>query len=631
MTSCPHAQSDATMVHVDDSGIIGSVAVSSDSADSQPDDYQYSPCVAAAETNATTASGSLLLTVLPDDILLHVLSLLGIADHLKCARVCKAMQTAALDMHSWRTLDLQHIYLGSTADDVKVMLARFEHLKHVECIRIDISYCRYARRLSSQFNVDFFRFANGMDNLRQVMLSGVRIGMVQEYRQLSGSSNTTFNNHHHDHNSEEHFGFQHIHSKPLEHVEFHGCVLPAAMFHSLATLPLRSLTIDRCVITEGTADEVMSSMATCLSLRHIHLAWMDISSLQWASEMQLTSFTLRRTSSMPAHHVYWILQHPLQYLYLDDDIITDAFFLQASAEQCNVQHLVINSRKISDAGMEYISRLPSLARLSLHCPNITFEGLSRLHELVVERKQTTVTLGAFVIRSLLDSTVARAGDDQPFNCTAMSVLCHSRYDRSLDGEILAAAIRSGNTEFLRMALDSGISPNQSFRARVPILQAISNRVNAAEMVHMLIEKGASPHSVHAPNGLITTTPLIMAIESGGDEKEKVVCSLLENKVATDLRVHRGWNALHYASRLGYSRICALILRANADLINSQTTDGKQNTPLHLAAFEGHANVVQCLLVCGKPDCDATNAQQLTALQLARRCGFQKIVGLLQKH
>ena len=88
---------------------------------------------------------------------------------------------------------------------------------------------------------------------------------------------------------------------------------------------------------------------------------------------------------------------------------------------------------------------------------------------------------------------------------------------------------------------------------------------------------------------------------------------------------QGWTALHWAAALGREDIARLLLAHRAN-IEVRRLDGWR--PLHLAADCGHEHVVAALLELGADPDAETGAERLTALHLAARKGFTRIVAEL---
>ncbi|XP_023694149.1 ankyrin repeat domain-containing protein 39 isoform X2 [Paramormyrops kingsleyae] len=74
-----------------------------------------------------------------------------------------------------------------------------------------------------------------------------------------------------------------------------------------------------------------------------------------------------------------------------------------------------------------------------------------------------------------------------------------------------------------------------------------------------------------------------------------VRSFLDKGIDPNIRDQAGYTALHYASRSGSERVCALLLSRGA-CMNPRTRGGA--TPLHRSAYCGHVGVVKLLLDSG---------------------------------
>jgi uncharacterized protein len=91
----------------------------------------------------------------------------------------------------------------------------------------------------------------------------------------------------------------------------------------------------------------------------------------------------------------------------------------------------------------------------------------------------------------------------------------------------------------------------------------------------------------------------------------------------------GWTPLHLASFFGHPDLIEFLLSAGAK-INSLSTNAMRNTPLHAAAAGGQAKVVQLLLKRGA-DSNARQEGGWTALHAAALSGNREMVEALLAH
>ena len=90
----------------------------------------------------------------------------------------------------------------------------------------------------------------------------------------------------------------------------------------------------------------------------------------------------------------------------------------------------------------------------------------------------------------------------------------------------------------------------------------------------------------------------------------------------------GFTALMRAARSGAAKGVELLLDLGAD--PNKYNNGKRDTPLTWAAFEGHYAVVKLLLEMGA-NTELPNLGGTTPLGLAKREGYEDIVELLKKY
>ena len=150
----------------------------------------------------------------------------------------------------------------------------------------------------------------------------------------------------------------------------------------------------------------------------------------------------------------------------------------------------------------------------------------------------------------------------------------------------------------------------------------SCRYGHVDIVRTLVKHKAN---VNAKTGS-GDTPLTLAARHKHDN---VIHALLsDSQCLVDAKGQDGYTALHYSCRYDHVDIVRTLVKHKAN-VNARTDSG--DTPLTLAASEGHNNVVHVLLYDFQCSVDAKGQDGYTALHYSCRYGHVYIVRTLVKH
>lgn len=145
----------------------------------------------------------------------------------------------------------------------------------------------------------------------------------------------------------------------------------------------------------------------------------------------------------------------------------------------------------------------------------------------------------------------------------------------------------------------------------PLLSAVC--FDHLPLVEWLLEHGANPNA-EAGNG----SPCLMtAVESESDNAVEIVDRLIRAGADPHTVGRNGWTALHMAGVRGNLQKAERLIRAGADP-NTRASVDAEETPLMLAACQGHAEVVQLLIAHGGDAALRDTLHRETSLQLAKR-------------
>lgn len=129
----------------------------------------------------------------------------------------------------------------------------------------------------------------------------------------------------------------------------------------------------------------------------------------------------------------------------------------------------------------------------------------------------------------------------------------------------------------------------------------------AKLVNCLLTAGADVH-VSDQKG---ATPLIIACRSGFDDIVKLLLNFHSDVFRKDIE---GLTAFQYCCHFGHLSSARALYAIASNVIS--TTDSSENTPLHLAAINGHIHLCKWLVNTCKSDRNARNASCKTAAQVA---------------
>lgn len=106
-----------------------------------------------------------------------------------------------------------------------------------------------------------------------------------------------------------------------------------------------------------------------------------------------------------------------------------------------------------------------------------------------------------------------------------------------------------------------------------------------------------------------------------------MATLLIQHTPTGIRSRYGETPLHIASRKNYVDVVRKLLEDGED---PSTQDAGGNTPLHLASARGFHQTVSLLVTSPLAQLEKSNADGLTALQVAAESGFVNAIRILLK-
>ncbi|MFP4026211.1 MAG: ankyrin repeat domain-containing protein [Candidatus Brocadiia bacterium] len=140
-----------------------------------------------------------------------------------------------------------------------------------------------------------------------------------------------------------------------------------------------------------------------------------------------------------------------------------------------------------------------------------------------------------------------------------------------------------------------------------------------QIVEFLLAKGAD---INARDKL-GYTPLMFAIHG---RKSEVAVWLIEKGARVNVKEKNGYTALHNAAFAGMPKVVMALVRHKAAL----NAKAGRETPLHLAAREGHVDVARILLENGA-DANGGSGGFGTPMSLASMGGHEEIVELLKEY
>jgi cytohesin len=118
-------------------------------------------------------------------------------------------------------------------------------------------------------------------------------------------------------------------------------------------------------------------------------------------------------------------------------------------------------------------------------------------------------------------------------------------------------------------------------------------------------------------------------EAVGDGNAAKVRELLKRGANPNAKNEHGWTPLHRAAYRGHADVARLLLEHGADA-NAKSKDSFFPTPLHLAAAVGHVDVTKLLLEHGA-DANAKNKYGYTPLHFAANKGHAEVARLLLEY
>ncbi|RPJ75998.1 MAG: hypothetical protein EHM24_03165 [Acidobacteria bacterium] len=329
--------------------------------------------------------------------------------------------------------------------------------------------------------------------------------------------------------------------------------------------------------------------------------------------------------------VWWF--HPLAWvawrrLSLEAERACDDAVVVREESVNYAEQLVLLARRLSASHAQPVLGMANRSDLSARVSALLDEGQRR------GRAGLATLAGAFVaalslllaVAPLRAVGVSRAADPPGPSATQAQ---HARLQRSLDGDLYAAAlhgnfdeipeliaaganvnatipgdgspliaaVRSGKPSLVALLLDRGANPDLTVPGDGSALIAAA-AAGRADIVELLLQRGANPNVAVAGDG----SPLIAASAAGRNE---VVALLLDRGAQVELVVRGDENALIQAAGAGHLEVVRTLVGRAADVNarvwadgNGAAQQGEWRTPLGMARKGGHTAVVAFLISAG---------------------------------
>ncbi len=251
--------------------------------------------------------------------------------------------------------------------------------------------------------------------------------------------------------------------------------------------------------------------------------------------------------------------------------------------------------------------------------------------------------GALKIASALALAISRNIKNQALiqsiyhkNKDLAQLLLDSAADPNTDDEgypVLVSACEIGNTEIVKLLLNSGAHVNAADKSGETALWGASERGHV-EIVKLLLDNGADVncHDYQGESILMMALRFSKRYDACGNEStligEEIVKLLLIRGADDKATESDGKTALIIASDWGLKEIVAMLLAAGAD-VNAASQDGY--TALMEASIHGHVEIVTILInasACVNAVVSAGIEEGYTALMFASQNGHKEVVKLL---
>ena len=123
------------------------------------------------------------------------------------------------------------------------------------------------------------------------------------------------------------------------------------------------------------------------------------------------------------------------------------------------------------------------------------------------------------------------------------------------------------------------------------------------------------------------TPLALALALN---KGDIALMMMEYEPPYNVKDSYGWTPFHHACSRGHHEVAKQMLKQKEDIVDSNVLTATGNTAMHLAAQEGHLQIVELLIYHGG-DPYAKNESRRTPLILALQYSHDDVVEFLEKY